>query len=76
MNYILVKDGILVTDTSSFNPEHIFECGQVFCYEKKDDLYYSFPGDKLAKIKKVDQGYLIETNEIDYFINYFVIHKS
>ena len=76
MNYILVKDGILVTDTSSFNPEHIFECGQVFCYEKKDDSYYSFPGDKLAKIKKVDQGYLIETNEIDYFINYFDLDRD
>ena len=76
MNYTVSAEGILITDTSSFNPEHIFECGQVFSYEKKGDEYYSFPGDKLAKIKQVEKGYFIETKDIDYFINYFDLDKD
>ena len=63
---------IKIYDTSSFNPEHILECGQVFCYDKiSDDEYVVYPGDKYAKITKTDFGYLIQTDYPDYFIKWF-----
>ncbi len=74
--YQICEDGLLIKDTSSFNPAHIFECGQVFSYEKKDDVFYSFPQDKLAIIRPADEGYFIETKDIEFFINYLDLDRD
>lgn len=76
MIYEVCNNGILIKDVSQFNPEHILECGQVFSYKKDKDNYIVFPQDKIAKISKNDDGYFIETNDIEYFINYFDLNRD
>ena len=72
MKYTKQKDKIIIEDCNDFNAEHILECGQVFTYTKnsKDD-YNVFSKDKFAHITKVGESYIVETNDVDYFENYF-----
>ena len=71
MVYEIFKNGILINDKKSFNPQHIFECGQVFCYKKEENCYLSFPQNKFAKIVENESGYFIETKDVNFFVNYF-----
>lgn len=71
MIYEKGRDFIKILDTSSFNPTHILECGQVFCYEKQGEDYFCYPEDKFAKITKSKEGYLIQTKSPDFFVKYF-----
>ena len=72
MEYIKQKDKIIIKDCNDFNPEHILECGQVFTYTKnaKDD-YNVFSKDKFAHVVKVGECYEIQTDDTNYFENYF-----
>lgn len=76
MKYLREKDCIKILDKKEFNPEHILECGQVFCYEKREEGYVVFPGDKFASIEETKEGYLIKTDSPDYFINWFDLDKN
>ena len=71
MVYEIFKNGILINDKKSFNPQHIFECGQVFCYKKIGNTFLSFPKNKFAKIVENKNDYFIETKDISFFVNYF-----
>lgn len=71
MIYKKFENKLEVYDKSQFNPEHILECGQVFCYEKQEDDYVVFPEDKFAKIVEQENCYQILTETPDYFKNYF-----
>ncbi len=72
MEYTKLKDKILIKDCSDFNALHILECGQVFTYSKKaNESYDVFSKDKYAQVNKMDDGYEIVTNDVDYFENYF-----
>ncbi len=71
MIYTKGENFIEIEDKSQFNIEHILECGQVFCYEKKDDRFIVFPQDKYAEIIEEDGKTRIYTTDIDYFINWF-----
>ena len=54
-------DDGLVLKTSSFNPTHIFECGQCFNFRVEDDGSYTavFLG-KIINVLKRDQDVLIK----------------
>ena len=69
--YIKSENEIIIKDNSSFNPQHILECGQVFCFEKVDDGYVVFPQNKYAHIFMRDHNWVISTKNIDFFIDFF-----
>ena len=57
MLYKKFKDKIEVYDKSQFEPQHILECGQVFCFEKTDRGYVVFPSENFAEITEKDDCY-------------------
>lgn len=71
MKYQIVADGIKVFDKSQFNPQHILECGQVFCFDKIGNDYIVYPQDKVAQIIEKEGYFLIKTQEKGYFIHFF-----
>ena len=76
MKYILEKDCIKIYDKEDFNPEHILECGQVFCYDKIGDEYIVYPQDKVARIKEFDDYYLIKTKNPSFFEFFFDLNND
>ena len=75
-NYYLEKDKIIVTNLSEFNITHILECGQVFRFEKINNDYIVFSGEKQAKIKTFADRVEIYSNDNNYFVNYFDLDTS
>lgn len=74
MKYQIEGNIIKIYSKEQFNPQHILECGQVFCYDKIDGKYIVFPGDKYAEISEKSDFYEIKVSknkDIDYFINFF-----
>ena len=71
MKYTKEKNGIKIFDGEDFCPKHILECGQIFCYKKDGDKYIVYPQDKYAQISQTDYGYFIETDDADYFEEFF-----
>lgn len=76
MKYIIEKDGIKVYSKEDFNPEHILECGQVFCFKKEDDIYKVFPGNCYAEIFEEADYFFIKTKNIEYFVNFFDLNSN
>lgn len=70
-NYQICEKSIKIFDKSSFNPQHILECGQVFCYKKEGDKYIVFPQDKYAEIIEREDCYEILTDFPEFFVEYF-----
>lgn len=75
-NYYLQGNKIVVTNLNEFNITHILECGQVFRYKKFDWGYEVYSKDKMAKIFSNDKEVIIETSDLDYFINYFNLETN
>lgn len=74
MKYQVEGNIIKIFSKEQFNPQHILDCGQIFCYDKIDDKYIVFPGDKFAEISEKSDFYQIKVSkkqDIDYFINFF-----
>ncbi len=71
MIYTKGENFIEIEDKSQFNIEHILECGQVFCYEKKEDRYVVFPENKYAEIVEENDKIRIYTKDVEYFVNWF-----
>lgn len=76
MKYELGKDFIKIYSKGEFNPAHILECGQVFCYRKEDDKYIVFPGKEYAEITEEKGCYLIKTSNPSYFEKWFDLGKD
>lgn len=71
MRYQIVENGIKIFDKTQFNPQHILECGQVFCFDKIGEDYIVFPQDKFAQIIEKNDHFLIKTMQKEYFIHFF-----
>ena len=71
MLYKKFKNKIEIYDKSQFQPQHILECGQVFCFEQTEQGYTVFPGSHFAKIQEKDDCYQIFTTSADFFEEYF-----
>lgn len=70
--YKLQKNKIIITGLSDFNTKHILECGQVFRFKELDKSTYSIISkDKKALVKSYENRVEIETEDVEYFINYF-----
>lgn len=76
MRYKKFEDKIIIFDKNDFNPQHILECGQVFCFEKAGDEYWVYPEDKFARVQEKEECYVIETDDVDYFENYFDLKRD
>ena len=61
MKFEIGKDYIKVFEKQQFNPVHILECGQVFCYNKDGEIYKVFPLDQYAEIEEKEDYYIINT---------------
>lgn len=71
MDYQKQKDKIIIRNTKDFDPKDILECGQIFRYFKCGDSYIVQSTNKLAKITKINNCFVIETKDVDYFENFF-----
>lgn len=71
MNYILKKNKIEILGKEDFEPSHILECGQIFSYEHIDKCWRVFSKDKMAEIFETESGFVIETDDVAYFENFF-----
>ncbi|MBE7075270.1 MAG: 8-oxoguanine DNA glycosylase [Clostridiales bacterium] len=76
MKYAATENKIIIYSKDEFVPEHILECGQIFSYEKIENTYIVYSADKLAKITETGQTYEIETNNVEYFINFFDLNTD
>lgn len=72
LKYITTNDKIIIQGTDQFCPQHVFECGQVFLYNKisTDDFEVISDG-RYAHCYVENGDIVIQTNYIDYFVNYF-----
>ena len=65
----------IIKNTESFEPTHIFECGQCFRWNKEDDdSYTGIFGNCIANVKKENDKIIIDgnfedTSEIDSYFD-------
>lgn len=71
MKYNLHKTYIEIFGKDDFNGEHILECGQIFSYKKTEFGYRVLSTDKCADLVETENGYLVKTNEPEYFEHFF-----
>lgn len=71
MKYTKEQKKLKIFDKSQFNIEHILKCGQIFSFQQKDYGYDVFSKDKYAKVYELLDCYIIETDDVDYFENFF-----
>ncbi len=76
MIYKKFKDKIKIYGKADFNPQHILECGQIFCYKKIDDFYRVWSKDKKADIFEETDGFKIVSNDVDYFVDFFDLNTD
>ena len=76
MRYDISREGIKVYSKQEFNPQHILECGQVFCFEKMGENYIVYPQNKIAEIVEFKEYYLIKTNDSPFFCRYFDLNED
>ena len=68
MNIKEIKDGIVIENTSHFDPEHTFLCGQCFRWDKEDDG--SFTGiaySKAVNIKRNEKSIIIKNITLEEY---------
>ena len=72
MEYEKQNNGILIKNNKYFNPQHILKCGQIFRFtEQKDGSFVVYSKDMFAIIKSIEDGFFIETKNVDYFEEFF-----
>lgn len=68
---IIKNKEIIITHPTTFNARHILDSGQVFRYREIGGVYEVISLDKKCKIITYADSVKIETNDTDYFYNYF-----
>ncbi len=72
MKLVRTQDKIIITNSGDFNIVETLECGQIFGYVKRDDnTYIVISTNKIANITFNETTTTIESNDIDYFYNFF-----
>ena len=62
---------ILQFKSEYFNLKDTLECGQIFRYKLINGYYLVFSGDKICKAYQCGEVVIIESEDIDYFKNFF-----
>ncbi len=76
MKYKVFNDKIEVYSKEEFNPQHILECGQVFCFDKEGEKYLIYPQNQYAEIREEDEKYVISTKNPEYFVKYLALDQN
>lgn len=76
MRYAKEAGRIVIEDPSEFDPKHIFDCGQAFRYLKAGDCYTVFAKSYKCLLRNEDGYAIIETDNIDYFRDYFDLERD
>ena len=81
MNILQMNNNIVLKNQEDFEPEHIFECGQCFRWDKeKDDSYTIVAFDKVINVSKKDNDIVFKNTNLDDFekiwIPYFDLDKD
>lgn len=82
IDYKVLDDKIILNNVDSFNPEHIFECGQAFRWYREDDgSYTTIAYKKILNVLLEDENTVIlnNTNEEDFkniWIDYFDLNRD
>ena len=63
-------------DAQYFNPEHTLECGQVFRFFKYGKGYAVLSADKYCLVYTDGNKTVVESDEPDYFYNYFDLNRD
>lgn len=75
-NYFIDNNKIIVTNLSEFNIVHILECGQIFRYHKKDNLYEVYSKNERAIVTTCNNKCIIECTNVNYFVNFFDLNTN
>lgn len=71
LNIVETNEGLLLKE-DSFNPTHIFECGQCFNFHiEEDGSYTAVFLNKIINVLETDQGVLIKNISLDDFYDLF-----
>lgn len=69
-NIVEEKNKIILKDIKNFDPKHIFECGQAFRWEKKEDLSYdTIAFGKMLNVRKEDKDLILTNTNLEDFNN-------
>lgn len=63
-------------DSAYFNPEHVLECGQVFRFYKFARGYIVLSADKACYVYSDGNKTVVESDDGDYFYNYFDLNRD
>ena len=76
MNFFTEDKKIVIEDLSDFKINHILDCGQVFRYRNDGDCYTLFAKNKNCLLRKENSRVIIETSDVDYFVDYFDLKRD
>lgn len=80
MKIVEERNGIRLKDVDSFNPVHIFECGQAFRWKLDGQGYVGVVGNKVIRVVEQDGDIILENADIwDYnniWKNYFDLGRN
>ncbi len=81
MNYVKTKEGILLKNATDFKPEHIFECGQCFRWNRTPSGgYEGIAGGRVLRVKRIGKDMLLsgagERDFIKYWAEYFDLGRD
>lgn len=76
MDYKVSNDTIIINNIEDFSLDHIFECGQVFRYQKYIERYEVIAKDKYCVLFLDNDCVIISTVDPAYFENYFDLQND
>jgi len=76
MKYKKINNKIIIEDLSQFNIKHILDCGQIFRYTIDENVAEVISTNKHAKIFTNDKHVEIQTDDIEYFENFFDLNND
>jgi N-glycosylase/DNA lyase len=76
---VVTAGGVMIKfdyDGTFFNPKDVLECGQVFRFFPYKDGYKVFSADKACYVYTQGKKTIVESDEPDYFYNYFDLNRD
>lgn len=73
--YITEPDRITV-DSEDMDVKATLECGQLFRFEKTDDIYTVKSGEHSCTVSCIGDKVVIDTASVDYFVNFFNLDRD
>ncbi len=75
MSYNVSKN-LIYADKEYFDPYLTLTCGQLFRYKCFGDVYEVISADKKCVIKQTNDTVIIDSNDSEYFVNYFDLNTD